>query len=70
MDVYFYIDDLCIFNNNEPENNFEDISPDELELKNENGDSCKGSFLEYLIEVLDRKFITKLFYKRCLSFLH
>ena len=36
--IFRFIDDLCSFNNDEFENNFDDIYPDELELKKENED--------------------------------
>lgn len=36
--IFGFIDDLCSFNNDEFENNFDDIYPDELELKKENED--------------------------------
>ena len=54
--IFRFVDGLCIANNNELENNFENISPDELELKKENYHTCKRSFFEYLIEVHDRNF--------------
>ena len=59
-----FIDDLCTFNNNEFENNYKDIYPDELELKKENEDPCKASFFDLSIEVHDSKFTTELFDKR------
>ena len=58
-----FIDDLCTFNNNEFENNYKDIYPDELELKKENEDPCKASFFDLSIEVHDSKFTTELFDK-------
>ena len=36
--IFGFIDDLCSFNNDEFENNFDYIYPDELELKKENED--------------------------------
>ena len=50
------IDDLHTFNNNEFENSYHDIYPDELELKKENEDPCKVSSLSLSMEVHDRKF--------------
>lgn len=35
-----------------------------MELKKENEDSCKASFLDFSIEVHNRKFTTKLLHKR------
>ena len=32
--IFRFIDDLCTFNNDEFENNYDNIFPDELELKN------------------------------------
>ena len=55
------MDDLRTFNSREFENNFNNIYPDELELKKENEDPYEASFFE---EVHDRKFKTKLFGKR------
>ena len=40
------IDNLCTFNNDEFENNYNDIYPDELALKKENEDPCITSFLD------------------------
>ena len=41
--LFRFINDLCTFSNNEFENNYSDIYPDELELKKENKDFCKSS---------------------------
>ena len=46
------------------QNNNNDIYSDKLEIKKENGDPCKDSILNLLIEVHDRKTKTKLFDKR------
>ena len=44
ISIFFrFIDDLCIFNNNEFESNYNDVRSDELELKEENEDPCKAS---------------------------
>ena len=61
---FWFIDDLCIFNNDEFENNYNDIYANELELKKENDDPSKALFLDLSIEAHDRKFSTKLFNKR------
>ena len=47
--VFSFIDDLCTFNNDEFENNYNDLYPDELELKKENEDSYKASVLDLSI---------------------
>ena len=44
-----FIDLLCIFNNSEFENNYNDIYSDELELKIESKDPCKASFWDLSI---------------------
>ena len=59
-----FIDDLCTFNNIEFESNYNDIYPDEPELKKENSYPCKASFLDLSVEVRDSKFSTELFDKR------
>ena len=59
-----FIDDLRIFKNNEFENNYDNVYFDELELKNENKDPCKVSFLDLSIELHDKKFTADLFDKR------
>ena len=59
-----FIDDLCPFINDEFENTYNDIYLDELELKKENEDPCKASFLEFPIEAFDKKFTTILLGKR------
>ena len=59
-----FIDDLYTINNDEFEKNYNLIYPDELELKNENKDLCKASFLDLTIDVHDRKFTSNLFDKR------
>ena len=40
--IFRFVDSLCSFNNYEFENSFNDICPDELELKKKNEDSCKA----------------------------
>ena len=42
-------------NNDEFENNYKDIHPDELELKNQNADPCNALFLVLSIDVHNRK---------------
>ena len=59
--IFRFVDDLYSFNIDEFEKNCKDIYLDELELKKENEDSCKTSFLNLSIEVHDKKFKTKLF---------
>ena len=67
--IFRFIDDLCTFKNDKFENNYNDIYPDELEIKKENKGPCKVSFLDFLIEVHHRKFKTKLFvYRTAFSF--
>ena len=39
LNIFSFIDDLCTFHNDEFENNYNDIYPDELELKNKKEDS-------------------------------
>ena len=56
--------DLRTFNDDEFENDYNDIYPGELELKKENEDPCKASFLDLSIVVYDRKFKKNLFDKR------
>lgn len=51
-------DDLCTCNNEEFENNFKDIYPDELKPKKVNEDPCKVSFFEFSIEVNDKRVLT------------
>ena len=40
-DIFRFADDLCTFNNDELENNYNDIYPDKLEFKKEKEDPCK-----------------------------
>ena len=54
------IDYLCTFNNDEFEIHYKDIYPDEVDLTKENEDTCKASFLNLSLEVLDRTFTSKL----------
>ena len=67
MLVYFH---FYTFNNDKLENDYNDIYPDELKHKLENEDPYEASFYYLSIEVHDWKFATKLFDKKCLSFLH
>ena len=62
--IFRFIDDLCTFNNDELENNYNNIYPHELELKKKNEDPCKASFLDLSEEVYNRKFSTNLLDKR------
>ena len=58
---YFrFIDSLCTFSNYEIKNHYNNIYPDELELKKENKDPWKASFLDFSVDVRDRKFTTEL----------
>ena len=41
---YFFTDDLCAFNDDEFENNYNDIYPNELEVKKEKEYPCKVLF--------------------------
>ena len=43
--TFKFIDDFCTLINDEFENDFVDIYADDLELNNENEDSCKASLL-------------------------
>ena len=49
LNIFRFIDDLCTFNNDEFENSYSDFYFHELELKKENKDSCKASFLDLSI---------------------
>jgi len=63
--TFRFIDDLCALNdNNEFENNFKQIYPEELELKKKNVDPHEASFLDLKIKINNRSFSTKLFDKR------
>ena len=62
--MFSFLDNLCNCNNDEFQNNCNDSYPDEMELKKENEDSCKASFLDFSIEVHNRKFTIKLLHKR------
>ena len=55
--------DLCPVNNDEFENDYKTNHPDELEVKRENEDPPKASFLDLPILVHDTRFITGLFGK-------
>ena len=56
-----FIDHLCTFNNDEFGNNHNDVYLNELELKNEDDDPCKATFLNLLVQIHDKKFTTELF---------
>ena len=58
--IFRFIDELCTLNNDEFENNYNDICPDDLELKAENEEPCKALFLDLSVEVHNRKFIFNL----------
>ena len=45
--------DLCTFSNDDCENNYNVIYPDEPKFKKENDDTCKAPFSDFL-EVHDR----------------
>ena len=62
--IFRFIDDLCIFNDNEFENNYNGIYPNVLELKKENEDLCKASSLDLSKEVNNGKYTTAQFTKR------
>ena len=62
--IFRFIDDLCTFNNDECGNSYNDTYPDEPKMKKDDEDPCKAPFLDFSIEVHDRKSITKLFNTR------
>ena len=63
--VFCFIDDLLVLNDNlEFEKNYHEIYPPELELKKENIDNFKGSFLDLSITIHNNKFTTSLYDKR------
>ena len=62
LNVYVY--DLCTFNNDECESNYNGIYLDELELKKENENPYKASFLDLLLEAHDMSFTAKLLDER------
>ena len=63
--VFRFIDDLCAINDNlEFKNNFKNIYPPELELKQENISLNEASFLDLSIKIADGKFHTCLYDKR------
>ena len=64
------IDDLCIFNINEFENNYSYIYPNKLEIKKKNKDTCEALFLELSVGVCDRKITTNLFDEKMLFFFY
>ena len=55
------MDDLCTFNNNELENDYNDSYSDELELKKDNEVPGEASFLDLLTEFHGKKLAAKLF---------
>ena len=62
--IFFsFIDDLCLFSNEEFENKY-NIYPDKFGLKKKNECTCKTLFLDLQTEVRDRRFTNKLFDKR------
>ena len=61
--IFRFLDELCLFNNNEFQNNYNDIYPNELKLKKKNDGHCKALFLDLSIEVHNKKFTTNLFDK-------
>ena len=62
--IFKFIDDLCMFSNDEFENYCKDIYLDELIIKEEDEDPCQALLLDLLMEVHDRKFTTELVDKR------
>ena len=54
----WFINDMCTFHRNEFENNYNNIYPDQLELKKENEALCKFSFYDLSIEVHDGQLTT------------
>lgn len=56
--IFRFIDNPCTSNNNQSENNYQDIYPDELELKKENEYPCTASFVHLSIKVCARQFTT------------
>ena len=64
-DIDRFIDDLCTLNNrNHIGNNWKKIYPRELILNKENENEEEASFLDLVITVEDRKFITRIYDKR------
>ena len=60
-----FIDDLIAINDgNEFLNSFCDIYPPELQLNKENDSEHHATFLDMDIQIIDRKFVTKLYDKR------
>ena len=59
-----FIDDLCNLDYKEFENNYNDICPDELELKKEDGDCFESSCFWNWAETHDKKLTRKLFDKK------
>ena len=59
--IFRFMDDLCTFNNNELENDYDDSYSDELELKKDNEVSGEASFLDLLTEFHGKKLAAKLF---------
>ena len=57
--IFRLVDDLCTFND-EFEITYTDIYPDELGLQKVYEDTCKDSFLDISLDVIDRAFTSKL----------
>ena len=74
--IFRIIDDLYTFSNDEFENNYNDVHPDQLVIKKEDKHPCKTSFLYRAIEVYDRKLTTQIlldtfpFYINHVPYLH
>ena len=60
LNILMLSKDLCTFYNDKYEKNDRNTYTDKMELKKENEDPCKTSFLEIYIEVRDRKFTSEL----------
>ena len=58
------MDDLCNFNNNKLENDYNDSYSDELELKKDDDVPREASFLDLSPEFHGKKLTAKLFDKR------
>lgn len=56
--IFRFIDNPCTSNNNQFENNYQDIYPDELELEKENEYPCTALFVQLSIKVYARQFTT------------
>ena len=63
--VFRYIDDLLAINDNgEFEKNYAEIYPPELELKKENDNKDRASFLDFQLTIINNNITTQLFDKR------